>query len=83
MVIHTWTAGLSKEEAAALVRRLKDSEEVFLRLSYILDQRLKDSVNKQMASQSYDKPSWPYFQADCVGYQRAMKEILTLITERK
>lgn len=83
MIVKTWTAGLPKEIEEALVLKLKDSDLVMDRLSYILDRRLEESVEKQISTQSYDKASWPYEQADCNGYQRAMKEVLLLIKNRK
>ena len=46
----------------------------FERLSDILIKRLK--VNK---TTDYDKSSWPFFQADVLGYNRALTEVLKLI----
>lgn len=81
-VLKTWTAGLSPEEEKELVKHLKGCSMVFERLSSILDQRVKGSVDKQLSSNLYELPNWALVQADAIGYQRALKEVITLIKER-
>lgn len=75
----TWTKGLSPEKkeevkrdflAAALLRErlkeiLKDKSEV----------TRKGSINKD----SYGNANWAYLQADAVGYQRALEEVISLL----
>lgn len=48
----------------------------FKRLSDILTRKVKSN-----SSQDYDKASWPFYQADNNGYNRALTEVLTLIKE--
>ena len=48
----------------------------FERLSGILTKKLRKS-----STPDYDKASWPYFQADSNGYNRALEEVLKLIEE--
>jgi len=48
----------------------------FKRLSVILNNKLKENTTK-----SYDKASWPFYQADTLGWNRALTEVLKLIKE--
>jgi hypothetical protein len=80
--LKTWTAGLKPEEVNELVKQLEGAQPIWERLSSILDQRVKASVDKQLSFSTYESPNWAYVQADAVGYQRAIKEILELIKER-
>lgn len=48
----------------------------FRQLSVILSKKIKGN-----SPSDYDKASWPYYQADLNGYNRAMKEVLNLIKE--
>ncbi len=48
----------------------------FTRLIALLESKIKETVPKD-----YDKASWPYFQADSIGYNRALTEVLNLIKE--
>ena len=81
-VLKTWTANLSPEEEKEFAIKLREASDVFERLSSILDQRVKSLVSKQISSNTYDSPSWAYIQADAIGYQRAIQEVLELIKER-
>lgn len=82
MFLQAWTANLSDKEAEELVSKLKMAEEVFDRLSFILDQRMKSSIDEQHSSKRYESPNWALFQADAIGYQRALKMVKDLISER-
>ena len=48
----------------------------FKRLSAILNKKLKDNAVKD-----YDKAAWPFYQADTLGWNRALTEVLKLIKE--
>ena len=78
----SWTTGLSPEEAKELNYKLKNSGTVLSRLSSILDQRLKNSADTQLSQSNYNSPSWALQQADSIGYQRAMKEVMTFLQEK-
>ena len=77
-----WTQGLSEEDSREVVQKLKQAEFVLTKLSDILDQRVRSSVNGQRSQSNYDSPSWALLQADKIGYQRALTEVIELIRER-
>ena len=80
--LSSWTSGLDKENAREIELMLKNSERVFERLTYIFDQKMKASIKKQGSNSAYDKAAWPMFQADAIGYQRAINELKEILTKR-
>ena len=58
-----------------------NSRPLLERLIDILEERIKNSEPKKT---DYEQGSWPYYMADTIGYQRALKEVIRLvdITER-
>lgn len=45
------------------------------RLEELISESNRTSINKK----SYESPSWPYLQADSVGYERALREVISLL----
>ena len=78
----TWTAGLNEFETDELSKQLKEADEVLLRLEKILQKKLDGEYRNQISDKAYEIASWPYKQADSVGYQRALTEIQNLIKKR-
>lgn len=50
------------------------------KIADIMKDKLDTSVGKMRGECSYDKPSWPQYQADQLGYQRALAEMLAVIS---
>jgi hypothetical protein len=71
-----WFNGNKKDERDKVKQDVALAHNAFKRLSAILRGRLKDN-----SSQDYDKASWPFYQADNNGYNRALTEVLKLIKE--
>lgn len=78
---NSWTTGLSKNEKKELEYAINNSSVVFNRLRHILDQRLEASIADQHSQLKYETPNWPLLQADYIGYQRAIKDLLTFFKE--
>ncbi len=74
-----WQAGLSDQEKEDLKASMLAAIPAFKRLTKLLDKRLEESDTRREARDTYDKAAWPYFQADCNGYHRAIKEMIKLI----
>lgn len=75
-----WTKDLKTQE-------LKDefkasfvaSAKVRQRLSAILAEKLKTNDTKRRSEEGYDSPSWSLKQADSIGYERAIEEIISIL----
>ncbi|MND20270.1 hypothetical protein D3C87_1076460 [compost metagenome] len=77
----TWTAGLPKELASEVRINYKESLVLRRRLAKILEDKSDASVKTSRSKLLYDNPNWALLQADQRGYERAMAEIIELISE--
>ncbi len=64
------------EERATFLVSVKSASHVLERLAEILHDRVE--ADAKSSKDDYDSPSWPYRQADKVGYARAMREVIDL-----
>lgn len=48
-------------------------------LRRVLDHYIAESLLKTESPKTYDKPAWAEFQADQLGYRRALREVLALL----
>lgn len=74
-----WTAGLTDQDKEDLKTSMLAASPAFKRLTMLLENKLSETESRRETRDVYDKAAWPYFQADCNGYQRAIKEIKKLI----
>lgn len=64
----------------------KDKQEDFKKMvtgsKIVLDKAVQIvyNMNKTGKDADYDSPSWAYKQADTIGYNRALKDIISLLT---
>ncbi|MNS07732.1 hypothetical protein D3C71_372380 [compost metagenome] len=77
----TWTAGLQKEPADEVRRNYKEALVMRRRLAKILQDKADTSVKDSRSKLLYENPNWALLQADQRGYERAMAEIIALISE--
>jgi len=76
-----WTANIKdKKEKEEFVKYVHGSSGVLERLEDILDSKVNAS---RPTLKDYELASWPYYEADRNGYNRALEEILELITLEK
>lgn len=74
-----WAAGLSEDEKRDIKASMLAAIPAFKRLTKLLEDKLEENKTSQLRRDVYDKASWPYFHADCNGYQRAINEMIKLI----
>lgn len=74
------TKGLSKDKAEEITQDFKASAFLRERLMAILEEKI-DALRREVRQKnSYDSPSWAYVQADYIGYERAIYEVISLIS---
>lgn len=73
-----WTAGLEPVKKAEIQKRVEQNVVLLTRLSEILKHKCADDVRNQKSVKQYSDPNWALKQADHIGYQRALSEILNL-----
>lgn len=65
----------SKKDKEAVAQTLRSNRESLDRLKEILEPMLKDTP----PTADYDSPSWAFKQADRIGFNRALNQVLDLI----
>jgi hypothetical protein len=77
----SWTNGLAPDAAKELRGDFFSSQVTRKRLAVLLEDKMKAAQDLSETKGGYDVPNWAYKQADNVGYQRALKEVIDLILE--
>jgi hypothetical protein len=75
MKSHWFKQCKTKEDKEKVKQSLLSNQESLLRLESILESMLKETPT----SADYDSPSWAYKQADRIGYNRALNQVLDII----
>lgn len=77
----TWTKGLDAETVKRITSDFQASGGLRERLATISKAKA-DTLRSSITSKDmYESPSWAYVQADAVGYERAINEIISLILD--
>ena len=76
----SWTNGVDKELAIDIRQNFKESLVMRRRLTAMLEEKVKSSLAASRSKVTYDNPNWALLQADAVGYQRALQEVVSLIS---
>jgi hypothetical protein len=75
----TWIKGLVKERSEEIRREFESAVLFRKRLNEILAEKIDSKRAKQTSEGLYESPSWAFQQADLNGYERALKEIQSLL----
>lgn len=59
-------------------KRCRGAADLFAHFGLVLQHRLEAHQATAMKSQKYEMSSWPYYQADSIGYTRALEEAIKL-----
>lgn len=65
----------TKEDKEKVKQAILSSQESLSRLQKILEPMLRETPPQA----DYDSPSWAYKQADRIGYNRALNQVLDII----
>lgn len=76
----SWTKGLEPDVVDELRGDFLSSHLVRKRLTEILEEKIDASVKGSRNKDNYESPAWAYLQADARGYERALSEIISLIS---
>ena len=74
-----WTSGLDAQAADEVRSNFDASALTRKRLETLLQDKLEFRRRISGGVDQYANASWPYLQADLVGYERAITEIISLI----
>ena len=74
-----WTKGLSGDAKKDVVQEYASSSNLRKRLEVLLQEKQSSSQKAIISKDAYDSPNWAFKQADAVGYQRALEEVISLL----
>lgn len=77
----SWTQGLDPDIAKEIRGDYISSKLVRNRLIKLLEEKIKESHTASVLKTGYDNPNWAYKQADNVGFERALREVVNLISD--
>lgn len=77
----SWTTGLDSEATKEMQREFNASAVLRKRLIEIIRDKERVSREQLRSRSEYEKLSWAYLQADGMGYERALNEIISLISQ--
>lgn len=73
-------AGLEGNERTETEANFKASALIRERLRYLLTQKIESRRSEMRSALSYEDASWSYKAADAVGYEKALFEVISLIS---
>lgn len=76
----SWTAGLKEDKKIEIIADFKSCPALRARLEDILTKKIDSLRKENLSKESYSSPSWAYAQADGNGYERGLKEVISLIS---
>lgn len=74
-----WIAGLDKQRSDEIRRDFDASAGLRQRLTDLLNDKIAVKRKEILSKDMYDSPSWTFYQADAIGYERAINEVISLI----
>lgn len=76
-----WLAGLDQEAKKDVSLNFRESKVTRRRLQEILLAKIEEARQEASSKQSYESPSWAFLQADRIGYERALRDMLKYLED--
>lgn len=77
----SWVQSLETQQASDVRANYVGSNIMRKRLVKMLQDKLDEACTTSRSKIGYDNPNWAYLQADVRGYERALQEVINLITD--
>lgn len=77
----SWTQGLDEDAAKEVRGDFLSSRVTRHRLVKLLIDKINTNRTAAVSKDGYDTPNWPMKQADSIGFERALKEVMSLIED--
>jgi len=79
-----WFKGITNKDQKTEVRQeYIKSLPTRIRLKELLEDKIEATRSTRRGNSTYDSPNWPLLQADSIGYERALFEVISLIYDEK
>lgn len=76
-----WTEGLDTQNKSDITQAFKESALFRRRLKEIIELEIEAQRKTQCSKGLYDSANWQFLQADKMGYERALRDIISWIEE--
>lgn len=75
-----WTKGFTGKKLEEVKKDFLSSSLIRERLQTLLEDKINASRKANISKDAYDISNWAYLQADGIGYERALNEVISLIS---
>lgn len=72
--------GMNEQEADEMRQAFAHASHLRKRISKLLQEKIDASNKVTRSKDAYNIANWSYLQADAVGYERAMQEVISLLS---
>lgn len=76
----TWYTGLDEDQKKELRADFISAQVLRKRLTKMLEDKIETKRTMMRNDGNYEKANWNYLMADSLGYERALQEIISLIS---
>lgn len=77
----SWVNGLDEAREKDVKGDYASSLIIRKRLAELLEEKINSAEVTSFDKEGYDLANWAYKQADLIGYKRALREIINLVTD--
>ena len=74
-----WTKGLIGEKKSEIESAFLASGNLRERLRTLIREKIDSNNTSVRSKENYENPSWAYLQADKIGYERALYEVISIL----
>lgn len=78
-----WFKGLTEEQKQEMQAHFGGSAVLRTQLTKILRSKIESNNTSVRSKDAYNIPNWAYVQADAVGYERALMEVISLLANNQ
>ncbi len=75
-----WLSGLNAQEKIECKQEFVGAARLRERLVVLLEKKANEHRKAMRSEDAYSNPNWPLLQADAIGYEKALYEVISLIS---
>lgn len=75
-----WNKGLNAQQKVEMKNNFEAAGLLRERLKTLLQDKADSARTAVRSSNSYESPNWALVQADSIGYERAISEVISLLS---
>lgn len=75
--------GLNADDAQEIKGLFIQALRLRRQLTKVIEEKITDNATGRLSRTRFEEPSWAYYQADANGYERALKEVISILSDEK